>query len=35
MRDFSHVFSFLSNNIPEVRKATIFKLWIDIVTLIG
>ena len=35
MRDLSHVFSFLSKNIPEARKATNFKLCIDNVTLIG
>ena len=35
MRDLSHVFSFRSQNVPKLRKATNFKLCIDYVTLIG
>ena len=35
MRDLSHVFSFRSQNVPELRKATIVKFCIDNVTLIG
>ena len=29
MRDLSNVFSLLSKNIPEMRKATNFKLCVD------
>ena len=36
MRDLSHVFSFRSQNVPELRKATnFFKFCIDNETLIG